>query len=871
VGGGTVSSTADDAIYATGASADIEVSGGIVSATNGNAIHTTQQSANVTVSGGFVFAYGTGIGGVVNKSGFAPGGTGVVVAWNETGSPYVYAKGDDRHLISLPNQTGTVRWDNDTAGGGIRYENGANQGFFPLPVRVTTDHGLIFNAENGTMWLDIDGNLKLDASDTPYTDGKGETWDGAPSTLKLYDFRWSTAAPAALTIIGDTTIIPTGTSAVHADYMGGGGSDWKYYGIYSESSNIIINGDGEVGAWSMTPAAPEPAIDSLYGIRTGGSITIQKGTLLGAAPSKYPPMKTYGVACNSFTMVSGTLEAFAFDDNALSVSSSALQLPAAYTYWTSSTDSRGLQMLADPGPGTCYTGTAPYAGPYVCDSEDQYVRITADPFAVVDNSNIAGTVGTLLTSPPNATITLYGDTKVANALANEDAGPWFANLPTGVSVKASASAGMDTITLTFEGTPTAVFEATFNIKIPANVLTGGSALAVKFNADAKFNIAGNNPASVCTITYGANDGEGELIPEAKMEIGSSYTIRPNAFVRDGYTPNGWNTKADGTGTPYVDGETITVQADLTLYAQWTSLSAGPSDCTITYDANGGEGTMLSELVPQGGNHSVPTSAFTRTGYRFTGWNTEADGDGTFYRIGETINNVRRSVTLYAQWTPTYTYNTPAAIEANGVTATVTFDKVRPWTAGEQVTATVTLSGKAIAAGVFRADLVSNTAGLVSNAKNLTVAANTLPADSYTFTFTVPSENVSDLILSFTFQKATVYTLTVTGGTGSGSYTAGEVVNVSADTAPAGQVFDRWVIVGGGGTLTNPNSMATAYTMPANDATIGAKYMADGAAGNPQTGDNSNIPLWAILGGTALIMLTFFGLTLRRRWLGGKAS
>ncbi|MDR0380565.1 MAG: hypothetical protein LBH86_01020, partial [Oscillospiraceae bacterium] len=153
VGGGTVSSTADDAIYATGASADIEVSGGVVSATdgdaihttqqganvtvsggvvsatNGYAIHTTQQGANVTVSGGFVFAYGTGIGGVVNKPGFAPGGTGIVAAWQETESPYVYAKGHDSHLISLPDPAGTVTWDSDTAlGGGIRYKNGANQG-----------------------------------------------------------------------------------------------------------------------------------------------------------------------------------------------------------------------------------------------------------------------------------------------------------------------------------------------------------------------------------------------------------------------------------------------------------------------------------------------------------------------------------------------------------------------------------------------------------------------------------------------------------------------------------------------------------------------------------------------------------------------
>ena len=45
------------------------------------------------------------------------------------------------------------------------------------------------------------------------------------------------------------------------------------------------------------------------------------------------------------------------------------------------------------------------------------------------------------------------------------------------------------------------------------------------------------------------------------------------FTRDGYDFIGWNTSADGTGTMYENGATITVTEDITLYAQWDNHSS----------------------------------------------------------------------------------------------------------------------------------------------------------------------------------------------------------------------------------------------------------------------------------------------------------
>jgi hypothetical protein len=66
-----------------------------------------------------------------------------------------------------------------------------------------------------------------------------------------------------------------------------------------------------------------------------------------------------------------------------------------------------------------------------------------------------------------------------------------------------------------------------------------------------------------------------------------------------------------------------------------------------------------------------------------------------------------------------------------------------------------------------------------------------------------------------------YTLTVTSGTGSGAYVAGKVVNITANPAPAGQVFDKWTNTAGA--IANANSASTTFTMPAGNATVTADY------------------------------------------------
>ena len=120
---------------------------------------------------------------------------------------------------------------------------------------------------------------------------------------------------------------------------------------------------------------------------------------------------------------------------------------------------------------------------------------------------------------------------------------------------------------------------------------------------------------------------------------------PAPAEREGYTFAGWfTTQADGTQVQ--DNAELT--ADLTLYAQWTANSY-----TVTFEANGGEGSMNQQTFTYDVKQTLTPNAFTRTGYSFTGWNTQADGNGSTYGDEAEILNLTTeangSITLYAQW------------------------------------------------------------------------------------------------------------------------------------------------------------------------------------------------------------------------------
>ncbi len=69
---------------------------------------------------------------------------------------------------------------------------------------------------------------------------------------------------------------------------------------------------------------------------------------------------------------------------------------------------------------------------------------------------------------------------------------------------------------------------------------------------------------------------------------------------------------------------------------------------VSFNANGGIGTMASETQNYDVASALTTNTFTQTGYTFSGWNTVANGTGTAYADDVTYT-FTQNLTLYAQW------------------------------------------------------------------------------------------------------------------------------------------------------------------------------------------------------------------------------
>ncbi len=149
------------------------------------------------------------------------------------------------------------------------------------------------------------------------------------------------------------------------------------------------------------------------------------------------------------------------------------------------------------------------------------------------------------------------------------------------------------------------------------------------------------------LTYNANGGEGTIDP-ATGAAGESVSVAENGFTLNNYTFTGWNTKEDGTGTAYQPGASFTLtDEDTVLYAQWSKNA--PAQVNVSYDANGGVGTMESVTGDVGSEIVIQQNGFTRSEYTFTGWNTQADGKGTAYKAGDSFTLTDKDTVLYAQW------------------------------------------------------------------------------------------------------------------------------------------------------------------------------------------------------------------------------
>ncbi len=129
-----------------------------------------------------------------------------------------------------------------------------------------------------------------------------------------------------------------------------------------------------------------------------------------------------------------------------------------------------------------------------------------------------------------------------------------------------------------------------------------------------------------SVSFSAGEGTG-TIDSQTVKSGDSITIPSSSLLT---APSGkvfinW---VDQDGVEYEEGTTATIYSSTTLTAVW-----GNSNITISFNANGGTGSVESQTITSGGSIVIPNSdVLSYEGMKFSHWE---DADGNEYQVGDT--------------------------------------------------------------------------------------------------------------------------------------------------------------------------------------------------------------------------------------------
>ncbi|WP_461255316.1 beta strand repeat-containing protein [Treponema sp. R80B11-R83G3] len=317
-----------------------------------------------------------------------------------------------------------------------------------------------------------------------------------------------------------------------------------------------------------------------------------------------------------------------------------------------------------------------------------------------------------------------------------------------------------------------------------------------------------------TVTYNVNGGTGTTPSAQTASAGSSITLNSGSGLsRTGYTFNGWNIEAAGTGTNYAASSSFTPTGNITLYARWTS--------TVTFNINSGTGTApTSQTVSAGSSIMLPGgTGLTRTGYIFSGWNTNSSGTGTNYNA-DSFYTPTGNITLYAKWltSVTVTFNVNSGTGTAPTTQTVVAGSVITLPSGSGLSRTgYTFSGW--------------------NTNSSGTGTNYNAGDIYV----TPTSNIT---LYARWTTTVTVTFNINSGTGT-TPSSQTVIDGSVITLPDGSGFTRSSYTFSGwntnssGTGTNYNAGAS-YIVPTSNITLYAKWIINPISLTVSTWTDGNI-------------------------------
>ena len=154
------------------------------------------------------------------------------------------------------------------------------------------------------------------------------------------------------------------------------------------------------------------------------------------------------------------------------------------------------------------------------------------------------------------------------------------------------------------------------------------------------------------VTYNANGAVGNVPASIEVEEGGTITVSSQGLLSmKGYDFVGWNMKKDGSGKAYKESQSIKVDYDIVLYAQWSI-----HEYSISYELNGGS---YPEDRSNPTTYTIETESFTlnspeKDGYEFLGWKTsEGEEPNKNVSIGKGTTG---DLLFIAVWRPLNSYS-----------------------------------------------------------------------------------------------------------------------------------------------------------------------------------------------------------------------
>ena len=165
------------------------------------------------------------------------------------------------------------------------------------------------------------------------------------------------------------------------------------------------------------------------------------------------------------------------------------------------------------------------------------------------------------------------------------------------------------------------------------------------------------------VTFDGNGGTGSMEP-VTVEEGSRYVLPACGFT----APDGQEFKAwEIGGVEYNAGDGYVVLGNTEIKALWKDSAVIPTTFTITFNANGGTGSMEPVTVEEGSRYPLPACGFIPpVNMQFSGWALSAGGSV----IADGAIMVTSNITLYAIWEPVPVNEFVVFFDGNGGTPAV---------------------------------------------------------------------------------------------------------------------------------------------------------------------------------------------------------